>query len=108
LHVDIHDATDDIGADGERADGAVAYGVAVGRGARRHFHADHEGAAGTIVDHNLLLQLRREFRGEQTCNGVGCAARRLWHDHPDRPQRVIGRCCRACKQRASYGNENAT
>ena len=89
------EAAHNIGADRQRADRRITYGVTVGYRTRDQFHAYHQRAAGTVVHHHLLLQLLHKFRADQPRDGIGRAARRLRHDQPDRPVRKIRRHRRA-------------
>jgi hypothetical protein len=73
--------------DGERADGADADGVAVGRALRDRIDADGECTAGTVVYDDGLAELLRQARRDQARDVVGGAARGLRDDETQRPLR---------------------
>jgi hypothetical protein len=79
-----------VARDRERADRPHADGVTVRLGLCRQIEPDREGAAGPVVDDDLLAELLAEFGAKDARDRVGCAARRLRHDQPDRLVGIFG------------------
>jgi len=70
-----------------RAGGADQRGVAVGRGAGRHFSADVAACARPVVDDQLLTELLGQTHGDHPGRGIGGAAGWKGDDHPQRLDR---------------------
>ena len=80
-----------VPVDRERADRAHADGVSVGVGLGGEVETEGQGAAGAVVDHDLLPELLAELGAEDARHRVGRAAGRLRNDEPDRLVRVLRR-----------------
>ncbi len=57
--------------------------VAVGRALDEGARADEAGAAGAVVDHDLLAERTRKFLRDDARHGIDAAARRVRHDKRD-------------------------
>jgi hypothetical protein len=68
--------------------------IAVGRCGEHGLGPDAAGAAGTVVDHELLAEPCRELLGKEPHAYVGEAARPIGQDDRHRPFRIsgLGRC----------------
>ncbi len=62
--------------------------IAVGRGLHHGVDADRGAAAGPVLDHHRLAELRGQEGGEQPRHRVVRRARRVGQDQPHRPGRI--------------------
>ena len=68
---------------------AEEQGVAVRRALDEASGADQTGAAGTIVDNDLLPERNRKLFGDDPGHGIDAAARRIRHDQGDLPAGIV-------------------
>ena len=64
-------------------------GVAIRRGARHAFGADHCARARTVFDHHGGPMRAGDLFAQQAGQDVRSTARRIRDDHPDRPRRLL-------------------
>jgi hypothetical protein len=69
--------------DGNGSGVAEEQRVAVGRALDEGARADEAGAAGAVVDHDLLAEFARELLRDDARHGVDAAAGRVRHDKGD-------------------------
>ena len=75
----------------------LAERVAVGRSAEHLGHGHDAAGAGTVLDHELLLELLAELVGQQPHGQVADAARPIGHEHAHRLGRIVGGLSRQCQ-----------
>src|SRR5262249_39082952 len=73
----------EAGVDGDGSGVPEEQRVAVGRALDEGARADEAGAAGAIVDHDLLAERARKLLRDHARHGVDAAARRVRHDKGD-------------------------
>ena len=67
--------------------------VAVGRALDEGARADQAGAAGAVVDHDLLAERARKLLGDDARQRVDAAAGRIGNDEGDGPGRIVLGSC---------------
>jgi len=80
---------------------AISKVYPVGCCIHRRAGADAAGRAGLIVDDNRLAPFLVQLLGDDAGQHIRAAARREWHNHPDRTVRVYVGPGRQCGKRAS-------
>jgi len=74
-----------VRVDRQLADVGDQQRVAVGRRSRDDLGARDAAGTGPVLDHDLLAECLGHLRADDARHRVGQAARRVRHDHPDRP-----------------------
>jgi hypothetical protein len=63
--------------------GAEHEHVAIGLGTRHRFGPNDARSAGSVFDHDRLVEVARALLCDQTCQGIDGAAGRIGHDDSD-------------------------
>ena len=87
-------------------DGNDQQRVAVRRGSRGGFRAEHAAGAAAIVDVDFVAELLGKLVRDEASDHVIAAARRERNDQPHRPVRILGRRRRG-KGQQQYERERA-
>ena len=66
------------------------------------FRSHCAGRARPVIDYHLLAQGFGELGADDARIDIGAAARREWHDEPDRPRWVVFRGDRYARNAARY------